>query len=212
MRKSVIALLTLIFISGYQYSIWYANWPPTPPPNPGGDLASSFSPGSTVDAASYMLVSYSNFIILLNELEKGSKTGFDFDNANSITDKILQNLSAARGIYENIFHVYRESMIDDLTKEKFKKSDYDELVRVERLHPQVMDRVKLHLREGDVAGFFNGTMDDIHVIIQKLAPIKESIRKRITPKYEDLRQLYQNLTDSMLYGHYSSVVFYSTKN
>lgn len=165
-----------------------------------------------VDGASSILLSYSNFILLINESELSSKYGFNFKKALDIIDNTTEKLSVAREIYFIVMIQYKQNTIDIPELHKLKEFNYDALVQERKLHASVMDKVRLFLEAGDLVGFFEKIVEDTNKIIVLLKSLRQKIQSNTIPDIEELRILYQQFSDYMLFGYYSSLVFSELKD
>lgn len=173
----------------------------------GGTESSSEAESFVIDGASYFLRSYSDIFLLLNESEAGLKTGFNLDRAHQQVQSALSMVLLSRSSYSRALVAIRSMDFDPGWMQALKAFDYQGLAAARHLHPIVMDRVAGFLKSGDVIGLYQQFMDDLKTMSTSLLNIDKDAKKGIVPGMETLRTLYQDYSDFMLFGYYTSLVF-----
>jgi hypothetical protein len=210
MKRTKISLLAtlLIFTIINLNGAWWANEFPCPYP------FDSQCESLVAQGASSFLQSFSNFYLLLNESELGSEnetTGFNFVKANSSIENTLNNLVTSRDNLSQLLSLLKKSTVESTAIQKLKSFNYEALVTTRNLHPRVMDRLKCFLYRGDLNGFLEEILSDLDSIITHSIKIQESIQNNKIPSLDNLRELFQEFSDCMLFGYYASLVFSEIK-
>lgn len=207
-RHKIVLVTLLVFMITNLNGAWWANEFPCLYQN------SSQCESLVVQGASNFLQSFSNFYLFLNESELNSKyetTGFDFVKANSAIENTLNNLVVSRENLSQLLSLLRKGNAESNAIQKLKSFNYEALILNRKLHPVVMDRLKYFLSRGDLEGFLEEILSDLDSMIGHSVKIQYSIQNNKIPSLNDLRVLFQEFSDCMLFGYYASLVFSEIK-
>jgi hypothetical protein len=164
-----------------------------------------------IDGASYFLQSQADIFLLLNESEIGLKNGFNLEQALPLVDSALVKLTASGENYAQALSLIRAAGLAESWQQKLKTLDYQRLIEVRHLYPEVMKRVAAFLVKGDAVGLYQQMVDNLGEMSANLGKLQESMQKGNLPGMESLRDLYQQYADFMLVGYYASLVFNEVK-
>lgn len=164
-----------------------------------------------IDGASSFLKSYSDILLLLNESEIGLRDGFNLYQAQQLLDSAHGKLVFAKENYSRALDLIKGTQFEEAVLEKLKTFNYAGLTAARKLHPAAMKRVASFLSVGNVRGVYKKLVKDMEDILYRLREVREDCQKDILPGMEDLRTIFQEYSDVMLYGYYSSLVFSEIK-
>ena len=167
--------------------------------------------GYIIDGASSFLSSYSDLFLLLNESETGLKKGINLGRVLKVTENALDKLETSVKSYELALAVIRSSTFSENWLEALKNFDYEKLTETRHLHPDVMNLVAGFLTNGDIVGLYQQLTDNMNQLAAQLRTLVTGTKKGLIPEMEALRALYQQYSDSMLFGYYISLVFSEAK-
>lgn len=208
MKKSIILIFFLSFFFVCQNvnvdAAWVSNGPPWgPPPNPGDEKAND----SIIDGAADFLHSYSQVLLLLKESEKSLKSGFNFSSAQSVLAIAIEKLTSSKDNYALVVNQMKKTSFNKTALQKLLGFDFEKLIEQRKLHPDIMNKVAFYLSKGDILGLYEKMVTDLGDMLDSLTVINNFTRENIPPDIEDLRALFQNYSDFMLMGYYTSLVF-----
>lgn len=208
MKKLIIFIFFLSFFLIYQNfnanALWILNDPPIPGPPIQSDTETS---NLIIDGASDFLQSYSQLLLLLKESEKTSKNGFDFINAQNVSISAVKKLTSSKENYTHAVTRMKESGFDKTAIQKLQEFNYEGLTEQRKCHPDVMNEVSFYLAKGDILGLYEEMVSDLGLMLNSLIIIKNCTQENTLPHIEDLRALYQQYSDFMLKGYYTSLIF-----
>lgn len=167
--------------------------------------------GYIIDGASSFLRSYSDLFLLLNESETGLKNGINLARVLEVTESALDKLDASVKSYESALAVIKSSTFNENWLDALKTFDYEKLTAARHLHPDVMNLVAGYLTNGDIVGLYQQLTDNLNRLAAQLRTMGTGTKKGLIPEMEALRTLYQQYSDSMLFGYYISLVFSEAK-
>ncbi|UCH92732.1 MAG: hypothetical protein JSV88_20885 [Candidatus Aminicenantes bacterium] len=177
------------------------------PPGRGSGETDSRIEGFIIDGASFFLRSHADIFLLLNESEVGLKTGFNLEEAHQLIESALDRLIISREKYANALALMKSTAWDETWLQKLKAFDYKGLTAVRQLHPDVMEQVAGFLVVGNVVGLYEQMVDELANMEKILRNMSKNTQKGIPPEMETLRILFQQYSDFMLFGYYTSLVF-----
>jgi hypothetical protein len=207
MKKSTLSsvfVISILLITCPVYATWIAN---------GGESGEGKDESGSliIEGASNFLQSYSNILMLLNESELSSTSGFDFTIARSAVDTAAIKLKNSREKYSQALLLMKQAEYSSFFIQGLKDFHYDKFVEERHLNPCTMQHVSTYLSKGDVIGVYEKAIKDLDVLHAKLAIIRAFIHSNEVPGLEDLQTLYQHYSDFMAFGYYCSLVFYEVK-
>jgi hypothetical protein len=164
-----------------------------------------------IDGASYFLQSQADIFLLLNESEIGLKHGFNLEQAMLLVDSAMTKLQLSMENYRQAHKLFEATVINEEWKQKLKTFDYAQLTAERHLYKEVMMRVAAFLGKGNVTGLYRQMVNHLGKISRTLGKLQKIIREGNLPGMESLRTLYQQYTDFMLAGYYTSLVFSEVK-
>ncbi len=180
------------------------------PPIPGDNENTSVINSLIVDGASNFLNSYSYFLRLLRESEI-SQGQINNQKATELIELITSYLESSEENYSTSFSLMNGLILNPDTLQKLKTFDYSGLVSSRNLNSCVMTRVSFLLKKGNVKGLYGKMIFDLNRLLKSVSGIREDIKNHISPGIEDLRTIYQQYSDFMQFGYYSSLVFAEIK-
>jgi len=208
--KFVCFCLALVFCaSQLSYGAWYFNDEfCTPCPKGVITQADPAAAGFIIEASSQFLQSHSSVFLLLNVSELNLRESFDFETAQKLIDSSIIRLSLSRENFVRVVNSLENLPIKPDIAKKFKSFNYSQLANKRNLHPDVMNKVAGFLKRADIKGIYEASVVNIDQILNALQQIQATVQSRVVPDIENLRVLFQLHSDSMLFGYYSSLVFY----
>lgn len=202
----VVCLVCWVWVPGLQ-GAWVGNDPPIDGEKENAGVINSL----IVDGAANFLDSYSYFLRLLKESEI-SPGQMDNQKASELIDSLAPYLEASKENYAAAFSLMKGLSINPDKLQALETFDYAGLAAKRRLHSDSMSQVAAFLVKGDVKGIYGKIIDDLDRISKGIKAVREDIKNNISPGIEDLRALYQQYSDLMQFGYYSSLVFAEIKN
>ncbi|NIM18019.1 MAG: hypothetical protein GTO45_38990 [Candidatus Aminicenantes bacterium] len=202
----VVCLVCWVWVPGLQ-GAWVGNDPPIDGEKENAGVINSL----IVDGAANFLDSYSYFLRLLKESEI-SQGQMDYQKANKLIDVLAPYLEASKANYSTAFSLMKGLNLNPDKLQTLETFDYAGLVARRRLHSDVMNQVAAFLVKGDVKGLYGKMIDDLDRLLKGIEEVREDIKNHISPGIEGLRTLYQQYSDLMQFGYYSSLVFAEIKN
>jgi len=200
-------LAALLLLAPASQAAWIANEGDTGT----GEGVKNQVEGFIIDGASGFLKSYSDILLLLNESEIGLREGFNIAQAQQLIESALNKLVTSKENYSRACDLIKEAEFNQAWLQRLKAFDFAGLTVGRNLHPTMMRRVDSLLSTSGVAGVYQKIVTDLKDIIYGLQQMRENCQKNMLPGMEDLRTLYQNYSDFMLFGYYSSLVFNEVK-
>jgi hypothetical protein len=163
--------------------------------------------GLIVKGASHFIQAGHAIFSLLNEAEMSGIGGFSFLKAPKAAESAAEHLEIARTTYIQTLSIIKEMNFDQELVCRLKEFDYQGFAALKKLHPDVMERVASLMSQGNIMTVYEKAPRDIEGILNTLSPIANTIQQGIVPKIEDIRTLYLQYSDNMLFGFYVSMVF-----
>lgn len=202
----IVCLVCWVWVPGLQ-GAWVGNDPPIDGENESAGVINSL----IVDGAANFLDSYSYFLRLLKESEI-SPEQMDYQKADQLIDVLVPYLEASKANYATAFSLMKGLSINPDKLQRLETFDYAGLAAKRRLHSDGMNQVAAFLGKGDVNGIYGKIIDDLDRILKRIKAVRGDIKNNISPGMEDLRILYQQYSDLMEFGYYSSLVFAEIRN
>lgn len=203
--KHFLLICFLFCLSAGLSALWVGN--EGLPPIGGGETDSQI-----VSGASAFLQAYSQYIMLLNESEKGSIFNFNYTNAQQIIGVCKANLVISREKFNQVVYLVGEIKFEQDALNKMIEFDYDDLARRRNLHIDVLHKVSDFLSKGDIKGLYAQMVLYLDAMIEASSSLESAVKSSMNLDLESLRALYQKFSDFMLFGYYSSLVFYEVRN
>ncbi len=163
--------------------------------------------GLVVKGASHFIQAGHAIFSLLNEAEMSGIGGFSFLRAPKAAESAAEHLEIAQTSYIQTLSMIKEMNFDQELTCRLKEFDYHGFAALKKLHPDVMEKVASFMSQGNILIVYEKAPRDIEGILNTLRPIANTIQQGIVPKIEDIRSLYLQYSDSMLFGFYVSLVF-----
>jgi hypothetical protein len=161
-----------------------------------------------VYSASNMLNSYSDVLIFLNKFELSELRGVDFDELGEIINRAIDNLEKAKEYYV-LINLHTNSLCYDYNiLNCLKFFDYSSFQKEKGLNSSVFCLVESYLKDGNVSGIFASLLSDSENILNKLYAISNMVSSKNLPNVELLWRLNQNLSETMLFGQYTSEILH----
>ncbi len=203
--KIFLVLISLIVFFSHANAYWVLNDPP--PGCVGCDNITPESDEPLIQGASFLLQSYSDYLMLLNESELSPIKGFDLPRVETLARTALEKLETAQFYYQKSIQILATRKFDGESIRRLKDFDYDGFRANQNLHTDTMGRVAFYLSSGDVVGTYEAAYSDIGKMIDSLYPILWNIRVGSSPQLPQLRKVYKQYSDLMQFGYYASLVF-----
>jgi len=199
----IIISLMVFFFQAQAY--WVLTDPP--PGCVGCDSVTPEGDEALIQGASYLLQSYSDFLLLLNESEMSPLKGFDMQRVETLVKTSLDKLEASHYFYQKSIDVLSSRDFDSGAISRLMGFDYDGFRVMNDLHEETMSRVAYYLSTGDVVGTYEVAHSDIGKILDSLYTVMLDVGAGETPKLSKLQKIYKQYSDLMQFGYYASLVF-----
>ena len=160
-----------------------------------------------IDGAGNFLKSHSDFIYLLQKIEIGKKE-VDFFELNCVLNSAVDNLERANTAYKELYNKAKVKAYNYLIIDKLLNFDYMNYREKIKPVPSAFDRVKSHLRSGDVTGVYL----EIHSSTCDLLTLLYEIRKDIEANTFEKTKLWrvtQEYMQILLFGQYTAEIFFN---
>lgn len=161
----------------------------------------------TVQGGGYFLMSHSEMIKFLNEIEMSEVNGLNYTKLQSIIDLAIANMENATEIYRNIVEIAKETPYNQGILMQLRFFDYQGYQEKNQLNIEIFAKVKEYLIAGDVTGTYIQLKADMDDILNQLYKIKSDIDAKKFPEISNLWRVNQKFNLTMLFGMYLSEVF-----
>lgn len=220
--KTVLSIALTVFLGLYLSAMIHVNWGECPfdpgcAPGTGGD-SNIYTPSGgsllgmyIVEGAGYVLDAHSGVSAFLNRFEMAEISGADYAEMGEILNGVIDNMERARDTYLMINFLAMNTPYNEPVIDRLKTFDYDGFRERNKLYPEVFERVKGFLVQGDVRGVFAEVLTDIDGLLNRLYALKESTDAAKSPIVQDIWQLNQSFSEHLFFGQYFSRVLYEVK-
>jgi hypothetical protein len=204
--RVLLGIIMIIFLNLNSFSWWYANHTNNAY---GGDGESSPAmSGLIIDGAGYFLESYANTLIFMKKIEWSGKTALDYNELKNLVDKALDNMKSANETYVFLKQAADAAPYNPAVIDALKHFDYDGFKEANSLNGDIFNQVKGYLVKGDIRGAYARILLDTENLIILLERIKVQVDAGDFPVIGDVWNLNHAYSQSLLFGHYLSRVFY----
>lgn len=207
MKKGIfLCLIVFIFLllSSQLQAAWFGNG--TPRCDECEIASLQGEDASVVNGASSFLQSYSQFLILLNQSELSTNGYFNFNTAQAALSNSIDYLNKAKSFYLDYVICLNNSTQDENFTKTLSNIDTKVIVVEFHLHSNIMEKVSSLIANGDVRPLFLMYIDEMDKLLLLLSIVESELKNGKIPAIFSLRCLYQNYSDLMNYGYYSSLV------
>jgi len=216
MKKAVMFILLFTF-AGFIFCAVSGNWGCVPL-NPDGcenstgdSILSTTSDNSLgyyiMVGASYFFQSYSDFQMVMNEIELSERYGVDTYRIKKKIDSALLNMIMANDAYFNLY----ESSLEYPNKKKeyetrLKKFDYVKFGEKHNVIPSIYSEVQQYLSECDIHAIFLNMLEKSSEVMKILQVLSVETKMGTNPKLEIIWECNQLFIKSELFGQYVSMI------
>ncbi len=160
-----------------------------------------------IEGAVNFFKSYSNILLLINEIEATDMENIDYIATQAYANKGIANIESARQAYIDLTREadllpYKQDVIS-----KLKKFDYTDFLVKNDLNGTALTNVKSYLAKGDVKGIYHKILSDFDDILLLLYSVKERIDTKKAPDITELWKLNHSYSTCLLFGQYATQVF-----
>ena len=164
-----------------------------------------------IEAAGYYIKSYSDYQLLLREIELSGSGDANFAALQELVNKALENMKVAHSTYWQIWQTSQGLDYDPAVLEKLRQFDYLSYQAENNLVPLIFTKAANYLKNGDVRGTYRQAYIATAEILPSLESLKISIDKNKLPKLNACWRLNQLFLEAELFGQYVSEVFFALR-
>ena len=162
-----------------------------------------------IGGTSMFLQSNADAFLLFSEVETGFGNNFNFNKALELADSAVKKLNTSREYYAQVLAIAVSTEYDQPGLDRLRKFDFKGFIAANGLVAEIMERVAVHLREGDIPGVLRQNLKNIDEILIGMKEVQGLMEKEIQPPLESIWNLLQMYSEAILYGNYSTLVFYN---
>jgi hypothetical protein len=162
----------------------------------------------TIEGAAYFLQSHSDFLLFLKKIELSELNGLEYPELQDIINSTIENIEKAKDAYINLISVAKATPYNGEVIEKLLLFDYTGFQREKGLNNVIFSKVAEFLSKGDVTGLYIQLKLDIESILEQLSNIQTSVDNEKFPEISNLWLINQKCSELILFGQYSSEVFF----
>ena len=148
--------------------------------------------------------SYSN--LLLNEYELSGNQDFNFNVAVGYAEKAISLLENSLNQYKKAKETGEIIGYNPQKINLFKSFDYEKFINYNGLNGVIAQKVQSYMQSGDILGIYQQNIDNLTGILNTLYTIKDNLKKGLRPEIELFWNLMQKISESSLFGNYSTVI------
>jgi len=204
--KAVVLVLMISVLSVNAFSWWSGNHGEIVYPDPTGKSTVSPITNYIAIGAGYFLKAYSNTLQLMNKIELSGINGINTDEWNALSDKTLYNMTMAKETYMKLVKETESLPYNTSVLETLKQFNYDAFQSEISANKEIFDEVKAYLVKGDMKGVFVKILANTEKIEAVLTQVKEKIYDGVPAVVNDIYQVNQLFSSSLLFGQYVAQV------
>jgi len=204
--KAVVLVLMISGLSINVFSWWVVNHIEIVYPDPTGKSTVSPITNYIAIGAGYFLKAYSNTLQLMNKIELSGINGTNTDEWNALSDKTLYNMTMAKETYMKLVKETESLPYNTSVLETLKQFNYDAFQSEISANKEIFDEVKAYLVKGDMKGVFVKILANTEKIEAVLTQVKEKIYDGVPAVVNDIYQVNQLFSSSLLFGQYVAQV------
>lgn len=208
--KVFLVIFGLFFLTAHSFALIYGN---ESDKGFGGGSGGGKSPTPiirtyVIQGAGYFLNAHSDIVLFLDKTEWAELDGIDYAELQGIITNAIQHMQQANDTYFNLTQTaditpYNMEVIDQLTL-----FDYAAFQREKGLNSIIFADVEAYLSKGDIRGVYHRFLSVSENLLVQLNALKADIDARRFPQAQDLWNLNQYITKSLLFGQYTTQVFH----
>lgn len=172
------------------------------------------SAGNTIEAsiikgAGYYLDAYSDILVFLNRMELSDMQAMDYNESGQILDRALGNMMNALKTYEYLIKKAEATPYNQAVISRLMDFDYDGFMQMRGLNSVIFGKVEDYLKRGDITGMLRQTYTEFTVIFWGLKSVRDDLNSERLPEMPKIWRLNERCSQTLLFGQYSSRVFYA---
>ena len=162
-----------------------------------------------IEAAGYFLKSYSNFLLLLNNVELSDieRERIDYAQCRQIINDTILQMENARERYGTLKQIADSTPYNQTVISRLLDANDSLLQERDGSKSVISNEVAVYLRSGDVRGIYHQMFSDTRQILDMLSVIKSAVEAEMTPANFDLWKVNRFYSRSMLLGQYIAEIF-----
>jgi len=204
--KAVVLVLMISGLSVNAFSWWIGNHGEIVYPDPTGKSTVSPITNYIAIGAGYFLKAYSNTLQLMNKIELSGINGMNYNEWNALLDKTLYNMAMAKETYMKLVKETESLPYNTSVLETLKQFDYDAFQSEISADKEIFAEVKAYLVKGDMNGVYFKILANTEKIEAVLTQVKGKIYAGIPAVVNDIYQVNQLFSSSLLFGQYVAQV------
>ena len=206
--KLILGICIILLINLNTYSYVFFNRMDEPFESNGEESTSINS--YIINGAEYYLKGYSDFLVVLNRVEKApAPDALDFNEVQKLLDSTISTMEKAKETYEALKQNAGNTPYNPVVIDKLLSFDYSGFCRESGLNKDAFSIVTQYLGKGDARGVFNKILTDTTAILNSLNTIKSSIDMNRFPLLSNLWRLNQRFAETLLFGQYCAEVMFA---
>jgi len=204
--KAVVLVLMISVLSVNAFSWWSGNHGEIVYPDPTGKSTVSPITNYIAIGAGYFLKAYSNTLQLMNKIELSGINGINTDEWNALSDKTLYNMTMAKETYMKLVKETESLPYNTSVLGTLKQFDYNAFQSEISADKEIFAEVKAYLVKGDMNGVFGKILGNTEKIEAVLIQVKGKVYAGIPAMINDIYQVNQLFSNSLLFGQYAAQV------
>jgi len=204
--KAVILVLLISGLSVNAFSWFLSNHVEIVYPDPTGKSTLSPIVNYIATGAGYFLKAYSNTLQLMNKIELSDINGINYDEWNALLDKTIYNIALAKETYAKLIKETENLPYNTSVLETLKQFNYDAFQSEISADKEIFDEVKAYLVKGDMKGVFVKILANTEKIEVLLIQAKGKVYAGVPAVVNDIYQVNQLFSSSLLFGQYVAQV------
>jgi hypothetical protein len=148
--------------------------------------------------------SYSN--LLLNEYELSGNQSFNCTGALGYAEKAISLLENSLNQYTKAKEAGEIIGYNPQKINLFRFFDYERFITDNSLNAVIAQKVQSYMQTGDILGLYQQNIDNLTGILNTLYTIKDNLKKGLKPDIKVFWNLMQQISESSLFGNYSTVI------
>lgn len=162
-----------------------------------------------IEGAGYYLNAYSEILAFLNRVEESDLKGMDYGEAQQILDCALDNMNNAVNTYYYLIQRAEMTPYNEIVISKLMDFNYNVFMQQWELNDTVFKKVADYLKRGDINGMYKYIYTEFTSITKMLQFAKYELVLGRMPTLSNLWRINEICTHTMLFGQYTSRVFYA---
>lgn len=200
MKKLVFSSLVILLSTFNHALIFHNDIMPAFPPQDRPKIESA-----VIDGAVHFFLAQSHASLLMMEYERSAKQPLNNSVALTHTLNAINELEKSVEDYGQAVIFAIQAGYFSETISKFKTFNYDSFSLANQMNSDTMVLVKAYFSAGSIVGVYQQNVDNLNDILLLLLQIKTKLESGLTPDKTLLWHLFQQFSQTALFGNYCTV-------